>query len=156
GGREIRDAVRPGPRSESSVRVRSKPQPPLPATHSPLYSGAPRRGGAKSNPSRPLPASPSPFVWSTLRRSPAPGAPIGTNQRGTAMFRWWTATPKKTKKPLPVRRRRTTLHLEALEARDCPSASLLDAPLVADPSPSLSPSVTTAPEGTATASGTSP
>jgi hypothetical protein len=43
------------------------------------------------------------------------------------MFRWLSPTPKKTKRSLSVRPRRITLHLEALETRDCPSTSPLDA-----------------------------
>jgi hypothetical protein len=83
------------------------------------------------------------------------------------MLRWWSPTPKDTKKTLPARPRRITLHLEALEARNSPSAFPPDAPLVegdavlsdttlvlaADPGLSLSPSGVPGPEGTATASG---
>lgn len=82
------------------------------------------------------------------------------------MFRRWSPTPNKTKQPLPARRR-ITLHLEALEARDCPSASPWDAPagaadagpsgtalvMTANPGLSLSLSVVPGPRGTATVSG---
>jgi hypothetical protein len=83
------------------------------------------------------------------------------------MFRWSSPNLKKTKQSRAVRQRRITLHLEALEARDCPSASALVAPvepaaaavsntapaIVAAPGISLSLSVVPGPGGTATVSG---
>jgi hypothetical protein len=83
------------------------------------------------------------------------------------MFHWVSHTPTKAKKRLSVRPRRITLQLEALEARDCPSASSLAVPVVpADAVPSsttfavvsnsgiaLTLSVVPGPGGTATISG---
>jgi hypothetical protein len=83
------------------------------------------------------------------------------------MLRWWSPTLKKSDLSRPVRWRRITLHLEVLEARDCPSASPYDPPVTAgdailsdtvlvmasDPGLSLSLSVVPRPRGTATVSG---
>jgi len=83
------------------------------------------------------------------------------------MFQWSRPTTKQTKPALSVRRRRITLHVEALEARDCPSAPPVVEPLasldavrddttparVADPGLSLSLSAVPGPGGTATVSG---
>jgi hypothetical protein len=85
------------------------------------------------------------------------------------MFPWWSPTPKKTKNPLQARRRRITLNLEALEARDCPSASTRDVAAAAPDGPASGPALVTAadpavlslpvaasPKGTATVSGAPP